>query len=391
MKKIVCILIIAFVIAVIPLFGADILGDSNNDSMIDIVDGLLTAQFYVGLDPQGFVPGNSDVNAQYGIDIVDALLIAQYYVGLMSEFPGAGGVKPALHQFYTEYEDTIVPSAPGYTLPLDTESITNYSEMDSRFSLAGVNHLLSANGFAVKEYNFSKADDIFSAYEYLSGATPTILTADLLLHCYHILFDFALKEIEETYFYDDIKALTQALLSGAQTAYNLNTGDLREAHFRNYAFFAVAHALINPGSTIPEEVSEFVESELEKINNHAGFFPSDIFIYDEDYSQYVPRGHYTRSPLLEDYFKTFMWYGRMAFLLKGANPWGPGEEALISPYDAKIQTMQAALMAESLKKVMVDNRSGKAIWDRMYGVTAFFVGLADDLTPYEYADAAEKV
>ena len=66
MKKILWMLILTFILAVIPSFGADILGDSNNDSTIDIVDGLLTAQFYVGLDPQGFVPGNSDVDARDG-------------------------------------------------------------------------------------------------------------------------------------------------------------------------------------------------------------------------------------------------------------------------------------------------------------------------------------
>ncbi len=31
------------------------------------------------------------------------------------------------------------------------------------------------------------------------------------------------------------------------------------------------------------------------------------------------------------------------------------------------------------------------IWDRIYTVTAFYVGLADDLTPYEYLGAVDKV
>jgi hypothetical protein len=62
-------------------------GDVNNDSSIDIIDALLTAQYYVGLNPSTFDPANADVNCGGSIDIVDALLIAQYYVGLISVFP----------------------------------------------------------------------------------------------------------------------------------------------------------------------------------------------------------------------------------------------------------------------------------------------------------------
>jgi hypothetical protein len=53
---------------------------------VDIVDALLTAQYYVGLDPAGFIPGNADTNCDGNIDIVDALVIAQYYVGLITQF-----------------------------------------------------------------------------------------------------------------------------------------------------------------------------------------------------------------------------------------------------------------------------------------------------------------
>jgi hypothetical protein len=62
------------------------LGDANGDGSIDIVDALLIAQYYVGLDPAGFIPGNADTNCDGSIDIVDALLVAQYYVGLIQSF-----------------------------------------------------------------------------------------------------------------------------------------------------------------------------------------------------------------------------------------------------------------------------------------------------------------
>ncbi len=62
-------------------------GDANGSGTVDIVDALLIAQYYVGLNPQVFIAANADTNCSAGIDIVDALLVAQYYVGLITSFP----------------------------------------------------------------------------------------------------------------------------------------------------------------------------------------------------------------------------------------------------------------------------------------------------------------
>jgi len=153
----------------------------------------------------------------------------------------------------------------------------------------------------------------------------------------------------------------------------------------------VAGQLIGSSSPIPEIVSSEVTSELTNIEGHSGFTSSDIFIYKEDYSQYVPRGHYTRSEALKKYFKTLMWYGRIAFLLKGHENYGQSGEAFINPYNARIQTLQACLLAISLNTQQVENRSASEVWDRVYRVTAFYVGLADDLTPYDYLWALDQV
>lgn len=67
--------------------GNGTLGDVNGDGTIDIVDALLTAQYYVGLNPAGFNPDAADVDCNGSVDIVDALLIARYYVGIITEFP----------------------------------------------------------------------------------------------------------------------------------------------------------------------------------------------------------------------------------------------------------------------------------------------------------------
>ena len=86
-----------------------------------------------------------------------------------------------------------------------------------------------------------------------------------------------------------------------------------------------------------------------------------------------------------------MWYGRIAFLLKG------GSEALVTEEDARIATIQASLISAELPSVLATSQEQSnpatcwEIWNRIYSITSFFVGIADDLTPYEYLDAVEKV
>jgi hypothetical protein len=62
-------------------------GDLNGSGTVDIVDALLIAQFYVGLNPANFNQAVADVNCSGTIDIVDALVVAQFYVGLLASFP----------------------------------------------------------------------------------------------------------------------------------------------------------------------------------------------------------------------------------------------------------------------------------------------------------------
>jgi len=137
---------------------------------------------------------------------------------------------------------------------------------------------------------------------------------------------------------------------------------------------------------VPAPVAADVAAELKPIHAHAGFGGSALFKYDEDYSQYVPRGHYTRSEELKRYFRAMMWFGRMTFVIKGGNG------ALVSEEEARVQTLSAALLASMMDSVKLeDGRTVGDAWDRIYSVTSYYVGLADDLTPYEYRGAMRKV
>jgi hypothetical protein len=285
---------------------------------------------------------------------------------------------------YLKEDFSVEPQAGQYTLPLDTGGIANYSAVKEKLAFED-SSLLEKNGFMV--FDSGKTDDVVAFYKGIENKeVPIFVTSDSLLHLYHIQFDETLKEIEEKEFFNDITLLSRAMLADSMKKYDSAEGDLKEAAKRNAAFFSVGLKLLDPTAEIPPYVQADVDKEIEMIEKHEGFAKSQIFVYQEDYSQYVPRGHYTRSENLKKYFKALMWYGRMSFLLKGCD-----DDCIVSEHDAKIQTMEALLMAGSLQGVSVDGRKASDIWNRMYDVTSFYVGLADDLTPYEYMDAIVKV
>ncbi len=317
----------------------------------------------------------------------------------------------------------IALNAPQYDLPLQMNQISNYDPFSGEIQLSDdALSLLEKNGFAVIGNPFDqKEEDIVQPYKTLAdGEIPIFVTTDSLLHLYHIQFDETLRQIEEREFYDLVWAISEQLLDSSMESYKNSDGDLKEASRRNVAYFSVGLSLLKPkpeqvcqsenewectdayfkkedlarySFEVPSYVRDDVEAELKLIDAHSGFTESPIFIYNEDYSQYVPRGHYTRSEKLKNYFRAFMWYGRVSMLLKGSDAIPPGttdpydKEGLISRYDARIQTTGACLIASEFAN------DGELLdkWDRIYSVTAFYVGLSDDLGPYEYIAALNSV
>ncbi len=290
--------------------------------------------------------------------------------------------KDLIKKFFSMESIEVQPSVPEYALPLDPEDVSNFDQVIEIFPLDPVaREKLLKNGFLVTNWY---GDDVVSAYKLLREyGIPIYVTSDSMLHLYHVQFDYLLSDIEENNLFPMLIELTGALLRESKEQYGFLKGSLKEAARRNVAYFSVAMKLLDESYRPPSYVSEEVSDEIRLIEGHQGYFKSPIFGYEEDYSQYVPRGHYTKSETLKRYFKAMMWYGRMAFLIKGGR--------IIPEEEARRLTIQASLIVTAMQVVKEENKSLSDIWSEIYAVTSFFVGFADDLTPYEYLQAIKEV
>jgi hypothetical protein len=304
-------------------------------------------------------------------------------------------------KYYEPVKEDFTIGMPQYTLPLNLNRITNFSTVSDKYIKNQVEKdLLRKNGFVVVKRGAT--DNITTFYKNLLGESiPIYVTADTPLHLFHILFDETLKEIEEESFYPDIIKVTEKFLESSKNDYKKYDGDLKEAAKRNVAYFSVAMKLLTLEFSPPRYVKKWVEWEIDKIEEHAGLpdyqvaRENALFRIPEDYSQYKPRGHYTRSEELKKYFRGMMWYGRMTFLMKGHGNFGPVSppaEALTDRETAKIQTLQASLISiNSGKLTLKDGRSISEVWDRIYAVSAFYSGFSDDLTIYDYRNSLREI
>ena len=353
----------------------------------------------------------NDYKEQLDVDDIEPVILSSKKIN-----------KTSLAKYYNLESPDIQLFAAQYKLPIVISECSNYQSFSSKISLSDSAILsIGKNGFVVinNPYN-NKEEDITQLYKNLKDEEiPIFITSDSVLHIYHIQFDETLRRIEETVFFEDVWDICEVLMEDSIEKYSSFSGDLKEASKRNIAFFAVCLSLLQPkveqacvdtdindtgcftaedlekySFSVPEIGKEIVENELALIEEHKGFSQSPIFVYSEDYSQYVPRGHYTRSERLKNYFKALMWFGRMSLLLKGSDKLGEGEtcsvfpcEALVSTYDAKIQTIQACLIASKF----AEHQNLKNVWDRIYTVTSSYVGYSDDLGPDEYIEVMNSV
>lgn len=269
---------------------------------------------------------------------------------------------------FAEYTETAVDLEPkNQVYDFDPDNMDAFVLSDAQEAL------LREYGFVISP---TSNDLLFHDYycQLKDAGIPIFVTSDSLLHSFHILYDYSLRMAEMESFQYGIMDITLALIERTDGIYDSSSGKVKESAKLNVAFLAIAMKLLDPSYEVPGYVSDIVDEEIELIESADGISFSPLFGYREDYSQYAPRGHYTRNDELKRYFKAMMWYGRMTFRLK-----------------EREQTRAAILLVLSTQGLKAGDRTVMDVWDDIYLTTSFFVGDADDLLIYDYAGVIKDV
>lgn len=181
-------------------------------------------------------------------------------------------------------------------------------------------------------------DDLICLYQLLSQdrTTDMFITTDLVTHTLHLFFDHMLENIEITSLLPNLFNLVNNFLDQLQ-AMQKQAGSASPVYTKAIQtltkYFQVAQGLLNEAAImshyetdessydekpikIPEidykslykDYPQDVQQELALINAAAlDAVDSPVLGYKEDYTQFKPRGHYTKNERLKSYFRAMMW------------------------------------------------------------------------------------
>jgi hypothetical protein len=222
-------------------------------------------------------------------------------------------------------------------------------------------------------------------YKIFTADLPVFISLDSVLHAWHQGYRQILQEVESGSLLEIMRGVIGGMraklaeieiVSGSGLAQSLQDADV---------YLTVADALIgvgvggpsSPGVLFPEnprtilgQGDDEVVAILAAIESLA---PASFSLFGRqggevvDFSQFKPRGHYTKSEPLKAYFQAMMWMGRTDFRVAG------------SPEFASPRELGTAMiLSELLSK---SEQTGN--WEKADTVIRAFVGIPDSMTPLQ--------
>ncbi len=176
--------------------------------------------------------------------------------------------------------------------------------------------LLDQNGFIV--LNRLGVDHLLdSFYWYWKKDLPIVITSDSMLHTWHLIFNEILKKYEE-------QLLVPVLNEWACSVFD----SIDESYFTTddpiimdvLIYFTVGAQLIDPEIVVPSSIASTTNQIIQAIYDELTIFDAveqfqtyQVMRFIDDFTMYRPRGHYTQSEQLQDYFRLVKWFSRIPF------------------------------------------------------------------------------
>lgn len=211
---------------------------------------------------------------------------------------------------YSQKQNIAVPYEPTkfqakvkpYKVNSDLSNIENLSQFGGLSQEQ--KELLAKNNFFVTPTNIEQLFYIYEDNEYKN--IPSFITTDSVLQVYHIFYDYTLRNLEEQKLLAILEELTDKMLKNSISIYDqIKDEEIKEIQLKNIAFFSVGQLCLEKKliDELPKKAKDLALKEFKEINNHLGFKESNIFPYELDYSQYIPRGIILGRRTLKDISK----------------------------------------------------------------------------------------
>ncbi len=364
--------------------------DMNNDGKINTED----SQLFLKLTNEGTLSGQSyDMNGDDTVDLSDALLYGQWVNGLYhsASHPSLYLNNPSDSAALKQYQEDL-SALKGVWDEADlrdaypdnsTNDALNYGE-----EIAFLDRISSAlgSGFAnnvaekgVAVFTGSQFPNFYSALDEIHSADlPLIFTTDAMLQTIYRSYDNILMSLEEQRF---ITMLNNILFSSLIYNYRAYGNEDYAVLVRDYLLTALH--LLDPSRSdiqLTDEALRYISLvESEEMGKY------DIYGRPKltDFSQFKPRGHYTETPRLSNYFRAMMWLSRadLSFEIFGADT--AGAEA-----KAAANTMKAASLC--LWDCVVASGTYSQ-WLHFNRVIEFMVGMSDGGTIRDMGSLAHSL
>ncbi|MEI6177830.1 MAG: DUF3160 domain-containing protein [Verrucomicrobiota bacterium] len=256
----------------------------------------------------------------------------------------------------------------------------------------------------------STDDEMLNAFDSLSGGDrydtswhPKLVTPDLFLHAYHRFFSHSLEFIEQRQLrprlekflesamknaaelrpqadaataarieWVEAQLATAWIVLGTETAVvkseNEESGDETQNFYPKADARSVRQRLASLGKRFSKPVTSAITAEVELILAAKGPAPSPLYSCyvsrPTDYTQFIPRSHYTKTEGLRGWFRSMMFLGLTGQTLPGENNLGLTDSLLLTQIIAR----QPAKGPRPLDA-----------WRDLMEITTFFAGQSDDL------------
>ena len=234
------------------------------------------------------------------------------------------------------------------------------------------NGILARNGFVISD-RLRYPGFVYGYDVIYSQDLPLFVSADSILNAVHRSYDSLLESLEE----QSLRDLLSSLLQGMRS--NLAGGaiaPLRPDVARDIDLYLAVPLGLLQGSApapvagaSPSDIASFIA----KAQAAQGIQTISLFgsTRDEDFSQFTPRGHYTDSENLKQYFRAMVWLGRF-------------DQRMLDTQPSGSQVFYRRQFDGALGLTTLLDADNQARWQAITTALDAFIGEPDGMQPPEF-------